>query len=85
MAYKVQFMWVLDVSSTELHCMVTNLRSNQRIGKQDFCLRSVADLERRKRNQVKRAQTRRNQASILIQQCQFSISTTLKKWLKVHP
>jgi hypothetical protein len=64
MEFKALFMWVLDVSSIEQLYMVMSHLSNLSIRNQDFYLRSVVDRERRVQSLVKRAQTRRNLASM---------------------
>lgn len=64
MAFKGQFMLVLDVFSTERPCMVMNHQSNLSTEKQDSYLHSVVVHGRRVQTLVKRAQIRRNLASM---------------------
>lgn len=73
MAFKDQFMWVLDVSLIEQHYMVMNLHSNLRTKKMGFSHPSAAGQGRKLLDQVKKALTKRNLASIWIPRFQYSV------------
>lgn len=83
MVFKVLFMSVLDVSSTGQRCMVMNLQLNPSIKNQGCCHHYVVVHERRVQNQVKRAQTRKNPASMWTILYQYLVWRTLRRGWKV--
>lgn len=69
MAFKVPFMWVLDVSSIELLYMVMTLLSNPSIKSLVLFLHFAVEIETRAQNLARKTQRRINLASMLIQLC----------------
>lgn len=76
MAFKVLFMWVLDVSSTGQLYMVMNLHLSLSIENQGCYLHSLVVHERRIQNRVKRALIGRNPASMWTLLCPYLVLRT---------
>lgn len=73
MAFKVLFMWVLDVSSIGQLYMVMNLLLNPSIKSLDCYHHSAVEIEGRVQNLVRKDQTRKSLASMLTQLCPSSV------------